>query len=675
MFTKMTVGKRVSLGFALILVLAVALGLMAIYEMKGISHLSNKLAMEYAPEVEVVSSLERNSRRIMYDMRGYGFTEDEKFLQQSKATRETLQKRILTAEKLAAESKSLVKLGPALKSFNEQVNKYDELMVKTQESIDRLAALRKEMDTSAAKYLKATSHYLENQNKQMENDFNKSSLSLDNKKERLKKITFINDAIDIANGIRVNNFRSQVLRDPLIYEQAIKDFDKVDSIEKSLIAITYKAEDKEELNIISEAKNAYKTAMIQFLKEWKDLQDVAVQRTEVGTVVVSNAEDVSKAGIEGTKTAAQEAMYTASLANTIMTWGLLITVVLGIVLSWIIIKAITGPIIKISNGLRDSSNQVSSASGQLSEASQELSSSSNQQAASIEETSSSLEEITGMVTNNVENAKRCVEISQAVNESSQKGNSSMKDLIESMQNILESNEKIQQLVKVIGEIGEKTAIIDEIVFQTKLLSFNASVEAERAGEHGRGFAVVAQEVGNLAQMSGKAATEISTIVKESIKNAEAITTENKKKVESGNQIVKYSAEVLKEISEQTIVLLENINSILSASKDQATGINQINIAVTQLDKATQENAAMAEETASSSEELNAQAEYLNGMVRELTAIVTGSTQETVTHSTNKGHEKKTQHKNNVIPLSKEKKSSEVTSSTHTTEDHSEWEAI
>jgi len=321
--------------------------------------------------------------------------------------------------------------------------------------------------------------------------------------------------------------------------------------------------------------------------------------------------------------AAKDLAGTAAFAeNFVMIMGI-VSLLLGIILALVITKSITKPVIRIAGVLRDSATQVASASGQLSTASQELSSASSEQASSIEETSASLEEITGMVNNNVDNARNCVALAERVSATSGEGNQKMEQLIRSMSEILASNEKIQDLVKVIGEIGEKTAIIDEIVFQTKLLSFNASVEAERAGEHGRGFAVVAQEVGNLAQMSGKAATEISSIVKESIRNAEAITSENKAKVESGNKLVEETAGTLKEIADKAETVSRSLAHILSASQDQSSGIGQINNAISQLDKATQENAATAEEAASSSEELSAQAENLNAIVNDLSLLVMG----------------------------------------------------
>jgi methyl-accepting chemotaxis protein len=301
----------------------------------------------------------------------------------------------------------------------------------------------------------------------------------------------------------------------------------------------------------------------------------------------------------------------------------------GLFALWVIANASIGlvnNIKRLAAQLRESSTQVASASSQLSGAAQELSSLSSEQASSVEETSSALEEMSGMVENNVVNSGKAFELSNTVRTESEHGNDSMNSLRGSMKDILASNEKIEELVKVIDNIGDKTKVMDEIVFQTKLLSFNASVEAERAGEHGRGFAVVAQEVGNLAQMSGKAAQEIAEIVKESIRSAETITSENKKRVEGGNNLVVEAAKVLKNIMDVSTTVSEGSNQVLKASKDQAAGIKQINVAMSQVDKATQENAATAEETASTSEELSAQTEVLNGLVGELFALVTNQHQ-------------------------------------------------
>lgn len=301
-------------------------------------------------------------------------------------------------------------------------------------------------------------------------------------------------------------------------------------------------------------------------------------------------------------------------------------VIIGVVMAFIGFyfgRGIANPILRIASNLSNAAQQVASVSSQSSGAAMQLSQASNEQASSIQETSASLEEMTAMVDNTVTSSERSNALSEEMKTASVEGNKSMQDLIGSMNEILTSNENIQELTKVVGEIGEKTAVIDEIVFQTKLLSFNASVEAERAGEHGRGFAVVAQEVGNLAQMSGKAASEISSIVKESIKNAETITSQNRSKVEKGNELVKNTAAILDALANKAKRVSEDTKQIFNASRDQSNGIKQINNAVAQLDKTTQANASSSEETASSAEQMNAQAQLLHEQVIALTNLVNG----------------------------------------------------
>lgn len=302
---------------------------------------------------------------------------------------------------------------------------------------------------------------------------------------------------------------------------------------------------------------------------------------------------------------------------------LIIQCCMTLVLS-LVIKGITGPLLELSNSLTTTCSVLKKSSGVLTQSSTSLAESVNEQASSLEESSASLEELTGMVNTNVSNAEKSNDVSKQVQAISSRGVAEMKNIVNSMKEIMSSNENIQALVKVIGEIGDKTAVIDEIVFQTKLLSFNASVEAERAGEYGRGFSVVAQEVGNLAQMSGKAALEISAIVKNSINTAQTITSDNKKKVETGDVLVKKTAEILTEVEKSSNLVSNYSSQILSASKEQSDGIKQINLAVSQLDQATHQNATISDEVAKSSTELEKQAEGLASIVNQLQLIIHGN---------------------------------------------------
>ncbi|KKD58871.1 chemotaxis protein [Grimontia sp. AD028] len=357
----------------------------------------------------------------------------------------------------------------------------------------------------------------------------------------------------------------------------------------------------------------------QYFDKFRSLMDTFIEREE--TLMAARTQ------------AAHE-----SVTNTYITIiaGMVCAVIASIIVAYFLSAAIMRPFRDIFKGLtvfsskeleelsesfndvvkrmNTGASNVAMIAGNIEDVSQNLSQITNRQASSVEETSASAEEISSMVQNNVQSAEHSRDLSQEVGDR-------MTDLDEAMCQISESNHKISELVKIIAEIGAKTEIIDEIVFQTKLLSFNASVEAERAGEHGRGFAVVAQEVGNLAQMSGKAATDISAIVKQSINEAETIAKENTSRVENGGAIVS-------ETRQQAQSMVEGATNIFEASNEQARGIQEISNAVESINKATQHAASIADQASNSSSELTRQAADLNNLVSHLSNFLCGHDVET-----------------------------------------------
>ncbi|ADG92511.1 methyl-accepting chemotaxis sensory transducer [Arcobacter nitrofigilis DSM 7299] len=201
--------------------------------------------------------------------------------------------------------------------------------------------------------------------------------------------------------------------------------------------------------------------------------------------------------------------------------------------------------------------------------------SSNEAAASLEETAAALEEITSNLRNNTENIAKMASYSNNLTQSANSGEKLANQTTVAMDEI---NEQVKA-------INESISVIDQIAFQTNILSLNAAVEAATAGEAGKGFAVVAQEVRNLASRSAEAAKEIKTIVENATLKA------NEGKNIAGNMILGY-----KELNENIVQTINLIEDIEMSSKEQLMGIEQINTAVTQLDQQTQQNAAIASET-------------------------------------------------------------------------------
>jgi methyl-accepting chemotaxis protein len=274
--------------------------------------------------------------------------------------------------------------------------------------------------------------------------------------------------------------------------------------------------------------------------------------------------------------------------------------VIALLLGIFLTRSITGPIRRIIEGLTTGAEEVASASGQVSSAAQSLSEGSSEQAASIEETSSSLEEMSSMTQRNADNAKQANSLMGEAKLAVGTSNESMGRLTESMIEITQASEETSKIIKT----------IDEIAFQTNLLALNAAVEAARAGEAGAGFAVVADEVRNLAMRAADAAKNTASLIEGTVK-----------KVKDGSELVSRTNDAFERVAGSSAKAADLVAEISAASSEQAQGIGQINTAVTELDKVTQQNAANAEESASAAEEMSAQAETMKGMMDELVAIV------------------------------------------------------
>ena len=268
----------------------------------------------------------------------------------------------------------------------------------------------------------------------------------------------------------------------------------------------------------------------------------------------------------------------------------------------IVSNSVIKPIRRIINSLTREASQLLTTSGQVASASHQLADGATNQAASLEETSASLEEMSAMTKSNADNVRKTSDVTEEVRQSTESARDSMIRMEQAISDIKQSSDQTASIMKT----------IDEIAFQTNLLALNAAVEAARAGEAGAGFAVVADEVRSLALRSAEAARETTNLIEESRKNAD-----------NGVDVAEEVRTILTQIIDGVSRVSELAQEISHASGDQAEGVNQINIAVMEMEKVTQSNAAVSEQSAGASEELSVQARQLDELVQMLAAVVGG----------------------------------------------------
>lgn len=597
MNSTMTLGKRISIGFGILVFITLVLGILGVYNMRSAATDSANLSEKYAPEALVASDISRTANQIRYDIRAFTMRDNETALANAKKGFIELQK-LLTQARELGQKQQLVGLVEQEKIASKGVADYMASVERSEKTFAKKKQLEVALIDNATIFLKNTGDFLASQEEQLKQEIEDKA---DKVKllQRYSKIEEINNIIDIGNAARVGGQRAQVKNDVGMLEDAIKRFDNMYKMLAKVKQITSKPINIEQLKNVENSAKTYEASLRGFVMVMQETNDEAKIRAKSADEVLKSAEAVVELGLKSVTTISKESTSSLNLASLIMTIGLIVAFIISILVAFFIIRSIVKIVVESVKSLAEGTTQVVSASEQISSASVSLAEGASAQASSVEEVSATIEQATASNNQNADNSREANILAQHSNDAAKVGNQRVGDLMVAMEQITASSQKISRIIKT----------IDEIAFQTNLLALNAAVEAARAGEHGLGFAVVAEEVKNLAERSAGAAKEITVIIEASIDQ-----------VKAGTDVANKTKESFTEILNGIKKTSDLIGEIAISAKEQAEGMNQIATAMGSVDQITQQNASASEETAAAAEELNAQAISMLENVSELALL-------------------------------------------------------
>ena len=597
MGSSMTLGKRISIGFGILVFITLVLGAIGVFNMRGAASDSANLSLMYAPETQIASDIFKSANQIRYDIRGFVMNDDEASLAHAKKEFIVLQKLLAEAKDLGTKY-NLTGLLEQEKLASKGLAEY----IASVERMEKIYANKKSFDRTmndnALVFVNSTQEYYDTQEAALKKEIGENAGSA-KLLSRIEKLGEISTVMTLGSNARVNGQRAQVKNDVTFLQAALQNFEPMYQKIALLRTATTNAVDLDQLKNLETAAKNYEASLKGFISVMNDTSTESKLLVKTAVEVLSTAETVVDGALKIVVNVSNQSTSSLNIASWVMIIGLFAALFVSILVAFFIIRSIVKVVTESVRSLSEGTTQVVSASEQISSASVSLAEGASSQASSVEEVSATIEEATASNNQNADNSREANILAQHSNDAAKVGNQRVVELMGAMEQITASSQKIAKIIKT----------IDEIAFQTNLLALNAAVEAARAGEHGLGFAVVAEEVKNLAERSAGAAKEITAIIETSIDQ-----------VKMGTDVANKTKESFTDILNGIKKTSDLIGEIAISAKEQAEGMNQIATAMGSVDQITQQNASASEETAAAAEELNAQALSMLESVAEIAAL-------------------------------------------------------
>lgn len=596
--TSVKLGTKIGVGFGALILLALILGGVAVWNIGAVRSTAEMLSRVYLPQVKLASEQERNFQQVVLGDTVYAYTQDRKFLDSGQKALAQVRKNLKDSEKLATQFSKVSKFGDETKQTAAMINRFEK-------EVNEAAVKDADLLRNYAQVKETGKFFLDTATQFLSYEINGlktvGSTGQDPGKvsERLEKLALASKVLQLGNRILLSAWDAQTERN-LTSLDLQKTFESLDKDIDSLKTMTHSDDGLSSVQGLQAASSLYKSALSDLVDVWSGVQQLDRQREKTERQIIELSRNVHDAGVENVRKASDHTVSKVSFYTMFMVLGILFSVVAGLSIAIFITRAVTKPIREVVTGLMEGADKVSSASSQVASSSQSVAEGASRQSQALQTSTASLDQIGSATRHNASNALQANQLMQNTSGLIQLASQSMVQLTSAMTDITSANQDTQKIIST----------IDSVAFQTRLLALNAAVEAARAGEAGAGFAVVADEVKNLATRTAGAARETADIIEH--------TTQ---RVKDGYNLAVKTDEEFSEVARTVASCRELVEEISQASQEQSLGIDMVNKSVAEMHEIVEANAADSEESAAASQEMNAQAEQMKGFVTRLVSLV------------------------------------------------------